>query len=134
MHANVKENGNNRIVIVGFFLAELSTLNSPVEDADAVEKDDDEAGLHISASGSDESRPAVAPRWPTRVFAIDCLLKIIAVCDSSANVDVHFDLVMARVAKEQGKGMWIVVISEVNSVINYLCYPNQLKLVIIASE
>ena len=81
-------------------------LNSPVEEVDVAEKDDDEAGLQIQGSGSEESRPAVAPRWPTRVFAIDCLLKIIAVCASSANADVHFDLVMARVAKEQGKGIW----------------------------
>ena len=86
----------------------MSSLNSPTEEFDIEpgEKDDDEAGLQIKSARAEEKRPTVAPRWSTRVFAIDCLLKIIAVCDSSAHVEMHFDLVMARVAKQQGKGTY----------------------------
>lgn len=45
----------------------------------------------------DKSKPSVAPRWVTRVFAADCLCRVIHLCEN-ADKD-HFDLAAARIAK-----------------------------------
>lgn len=45
----------------------------------------------------DKSKPSVAPRWVTRVFAADCLCRIIHLCENADKA--HFDLAAARVAK-----------------------------------
>lgn len=46
--------------------------------------------------------PCVCDRWPTKVFAIDCLQKIIAACEEDKT---HFDLVLAKDLKNStGKG------------------------------
>ena len=62
-------------------------LNSPVDDGDAGQKedDDDSAGLAVKVGGAEDTRPTVAPRWPTRVFALECLLKIMTLCPVSAS-------------------------------------------------
>jgi hypothetical protein len=39
-------------------------------------------------------------RWPTRVFATDCLRKIVVACEEDLT---HFDLETAREAKKDGK-------------------------------
>ena len=44
----------------------------------------------------------VAPRWPTRVFAINCLLKVMAACEGD---ETHFDLSLARQLQQRDKGM-----------------------------
>lgn len=44
----------------------------------------------------DKSKPSVAPRWVTRVFAADCLCRIILLCETDK---AHFDLAAARSAK-----------------------------------
>jgi len=41
-------------------------------------------------------------RWPTRVFATDCLRKIIVACEEDP---IHFDLEKAREARAKKKGM-----------------------------
>jgi hypothetical protein len=81
---------------------ESSTLNSPVEeDADGGTKDEeDDGGVLHANSDKDMNKPMVAPRWPTRVFAIDCLLKIMAACDGTP---LHFDLIKARELKMKNK-------------------------------
>ncbi|KAG5899474.1 hypothetical protein JTB14_015325 [Gonioctena quinquepunctata] len=56
------------------------------------EADDDQAEFHAE---EDSSHPAVQPRWPTRVFAAECVRKIIAACETN-NKAAHFDLVKAK--------------------------------------
>ncbi|XP_014676647.1 PREDICTED: HEAT repeat-containing protein 5B-like [Priapulus caudatus] len=74
---------------------------SPEEEAAAArEEADDDAGAEATfkAGEEPESHPLVAARWPTRVFAVDCMQKIVAVCkDDSA---AHFDLALARKHKQ----------------------------------
>jgi len=41
-------------------------------------------------------------RWPTRVFATDCLRKIIVACEEDP---IHFDLEKAREARAKKKGV-----------------------------
>lgn len=50
------------------------------------------------------THPAVQPRWPTRVFAAECVRKIIGTCEP--NRGAHFDLVQAKelqMIKNRGK-------------------------------
>lgn len=51
---------------------------------------------------AEETHPTVAPRWPTRVFASECVQKIMGVCEQQR---AHFDLALAReLKKDTGKG------------------------------
>jgi len=91
---------------IGVFLPEFrtdaSTLNTPVEESDAAAKDDeDDEGLNVRHTDADAGRPTVAPRWPTRVFAIECMRKVMAVCDGNEN---HFSLATAKALRQSGKG------------------------------
>jgi len=73
-----------------------------VEESDATAKDDeDDEGLNVRHTDADASRPTVAPRWPTRVFAIECMRKVMAVCDGNEN---HFSLATAKALRQSGKG------------------------------
>lgn len=56
------------------------------------EADDDQIEFHADSESS--THPMVQPRWPTRVFAAECVRKIIATCESSKST--HFDLVQAK--------------------------------------
>ena len=83
---------------------ESSTLNSPVEEPTDVDKEDaadDETGLQGKHAETDVSRALIQPRWPTRVFAIECLLKIMQVCEGNR---AHIDLALAKELKRSGKG------------------------------
>lgn len=51
---------------------------------------------------AEPQRPIVAPRWPTRVFAIECMLKIIAACDGN---ETHFQLDTAKALRQKGSGL-----------------------------
>lgn len=65
-----------------------------------VEGDDDQAEFH-----ADESlkRQTISPRWPTRVFAAQCVRRIIAACVNDK--PAHFDLALAKeVQATKGKG------------------------------
>ena len=64
--------------------------------------DDDDTVLHVKQD-SDLNKLSVAPRWPTRVFAIDCLLKIIAACEGNR---AHFDLALAKELNLQSQGIY----------------------------
>nr|CAD7398135.1 unnamed protein product [Timema poppensis] len=74
---------------------EVSTL-SVVEDGEGegeeTEPDDDQAEFH--AADDQSTHPAVQPRWPTRVFAAECVRKIIVACEG--NKGAHFDLALAK--------------------------------------
>ena len=85
--------------------AESSQLNTPSEDAEGAQKDaDDYESMQVQST--DLLRPLVLPRWPTRVFAIECLLKVIATCENDKN---HFDLAAARREKSQTKGLNVLL-------------------------
>ncbi len=91
------------IPVLGLAFTEKSSLNSPSEDPDnSKEGDDDAEGFTVNTE--DEKHPAMASRWPTRVFAIDCMLKIMSVCQASPQQKTHFDMVKARQHKAQHKG------------------------------
>ena len=54
---------------------------------------------------SEESQRAtkISPRWPTKVFAVECSRKIYAVCKSDR---AHFDLALAQKKKNERGGEW----------------------------
>ncbi|XP_030626652.1 HEAT repeat-containing protein 5B [Chanos chanos] len=79
------------------------------EEEDSEKKDEMDDDIMFTSLGEDDkSKPSVAPRWVTRVFAADCLCRIIHLC---ANVDkAHFDLAAARSAKAKNpKGDFLVL-------------------------
>lgn len=72
--------------------AESTNAKEEAEDAEDNEADDDNIEFH--AEDNQATHPAVQPRWPTRVFAAECVRKIISTCES-AN-PAHFDLLLAK--------------------------------------
>ena len=88
--------------IVFLISAEASAVNTPVEEGEAGQKDeDDDEGINIKNLDTDANRPIVAPRWPTRVFAIECMLKIMGACEGN---EAHFQLGTAKALKQKGQG------------------------------
>lgn len=70
---------------------QLSMGMNDSEQNEENEADDDQVEFHAD---DEANRPTVQPRWPTRVFAAECVRKIIAACESGNNA--HFDLVQAK--------------------------------------
>lgn len=62
------------------------------DDDDENDNDDDVANFGIEDKETKNS--AVQPRWPTRVFAAECVRKIISTCENSN--PIHFDLIQAK--------------------------------------
>lgn len=73
-------------------------LESGLQDNKDKDDDDEEedAELEFKANQPDVTHPTVAPRWPTRVFATECLQKILVACEG---VQANFDLELAREIK-----------------------------------
>nr|XP_040127081.1 HEAT repeat-containing protein 5B isoform X2 [Ictidomys tridecemlineatus] len=68
------------------------------KDEESEKKDEmDDDTMFTTLGEEDKSKPFVAPRWATRVFAADCLCRIINLCENADQA--HFDLAMARSAK-----------------------------------
>ncbi|KAG8123478.1 hypothetical protein E2320_019060 [Naja naja] len=68
------------------------------KDEDLEKKDEmDDDTMFTTLGEEDKSKPSVAPRWATRVFAADCLCRIIMLCEHANKA--HFDLALARSAK-----------------------------------
>ncbi|XP_015218632.1 HEAT repeat-containing protein 5B isoform X1 [Lepisosteus oculatus] len=68
------------------------------EEEDSEKKDEMDDDIMFTALGEDnKSKPSVAPRWVTRVFAADCLCRIILLCENADKA--HFDLAAARSSK-----------------------------------
>uniref|UniRef100_W4VS74 HEAT repeat-containing protein 5A n=1 Tax=Corethrella appendiculata TaxID=1370023 RepID=W4VS74_9DIPT len=63
------------------------------DDADDADADDDDDNIEFHAEDQ-STHPAVQPRWPTRVFAAECVRKIISTCELSTVA--HFDLLIAK--------------------------------------
>ncbi|KAG7462844.1 hypothetical protein MATL_G00189080 [Megalops atlanticus] len=79
------------------------------EEEDSEKKDEMDDDTMFTALGEDDkSKPSVAPRWVTRVFAADCLCRIILLCENADKA--HFDLATARSAKAKNpKGDLLVL-------------------------
>ena len=70
------------------------------EEEDSEKKDEtDDDTMFTSLGEDDKSKASVAPRWVTRVFAADCLCRIIHLCENADKA--HFDLATARSAKSK---------------------------------
>lgn len=75
-----------------------ATPLSSGKDEESEKKDEmDDDTMFTTLGEEDKSKPFVAPRWATRVFAADCLCRIINLCENADQA--HFDLAMARSAK-----------------------------------
>ncbi|XP_033835046.1 HEAT repeat-containing protein 5B isoform X2 [Periophthalmus magnuspinnatus] len=66
------------------------------EDSEKNNETDDDT-MFTGLGDDDKSKPSVAPRWVTRVFAADCLCRIILLCENADKA--HFDLAAARSAQ-----------------------------------
>ncbi|XP_059215200.1 HEAT repeat-containing protein 5B isoform X1 [Centropristis striata] len=78
------------------------------DEEDSEKKDEmDDDTMFTGLGEDDKSKPSVAPRWVTRVFAADCLCRIILLCE---NDKAHFDLAAARSAQAKNpKGDQLVL-------------------------
>uniref|UniRef100_H3DGW4 HEAT repeat-containing protein 5B n=1 Tax=Tetraodon nigroviridis TaxID=99883 RepID=H3DGW4_TETNG len=78
------------------------------DEEDSEKKDEmDDDTMFTGLGEDDKSKPSVAPRWVTRVFAADCLCRIILLCE---NDKAHFDLAAARSAQaKNSKGDLLVL-------------------------
>ena len=67
--------------------------------------DDDEDAAKFTTGESEEMQLAtkISPRWPSKVFAVECSRKIYAVC---RNDPAHFDLSLAKRKKFEKGGMY----------------------------
>lgn len=73
--------------------AGMDNLKVNANDEDNEDNDDDVADFHVESTDN-ATHPSVQPRWPTRVFAAECVRKIISTCET-AN-PIHFDLIQAK--------------------------------------
>ncbi|XP_016097324.1 HEAT repeat-containing protein 5B [Sinocyclocheilus grahami] len=81
---------------VGGTVASVGRRKDEEEDSEKKDEMDDDI-MFTSLGQDDKSKPSVAPRWVTRVFAADCLCRIIHLCENADKA--HFDLAAARVNK-----------------------------------
>ncbi|XP_034040274.1 HEAT repeat-containing protein 5B [Thalassophryne amazonica] len=79
------------------------------DEEDTEKKDEmDDDTMFTGLGEDDKSKPSVAPRWMTRVFAADCLCRIILLCENADKA--HFDLAAARSAQAKNpKGDLLVL-------------------------
>uniref|UniRef100_A0A8C3GB47 HEAT repeat-containing protein 5B n=1 Tax=Cyclopterus lumpus TaxID=8103 RepID=A0A8C3GB47_CYCLU len=73
-----------------------TTVEKDEEDSEKKDEMDDDS-MFTGLGEDDKSKPSVAPRWVTRVFAADCLCRIILLCE---NDKAHFDLAAALHIKQ----------------------------------
>ncbi|XP_043914483.1 HEAT repeat-containing protein 5B isoform X2 [Protopterus annectens] len=69
-----------------------------MKDEESEKKDEmDDDTMFTTLGEDDKSKPSVAPRWLTRVFAADCVCRIITLCENMEKA--HFDLAIARASR-----------------------------------
>lgn len=74
------------------------TFEMGKDEEDSEKKDEMDDDIMFTALGEEnKTKPSVAPRWVTRVFAADCLCRIILLCENADKT--HFDLAAARSAQ-----------------------------------
>ncbi|XP_054885525.1 HEAT repeat-containing protein 5B isoform X2 [Poeciliopsis prolifica] len=87
--------------------AVVSEVEKDEEDSQKKDEMDDDT-MFTGLGDDDKSKPSVAPRWVTRVFAADCLCRIILLCENADKA--HFDLATARSAQAKNpKGDLLVL-------------------------
>ena len=83
-----------------FSVVDMSTA-APLgggKDEESEKKDEmDDDTMFTTLGEEDKTKPSVAPRWATRVFAADCLCRVIMLCENANKA--HFDLALARSAR-----------------------------------
>ena len=67
----------------------------------AEEEDEDAAKFTTGESEEAQRATKIAPRWPTKVFAVECSRKIYSVCKSDP---AHFNLSLAQQRKRERQG------------------------------
>lgn len=77
---------------------ESEMAGDPPKDLGDGDEDDDNAEFHTDEPT--QTHPAVQPRWKTRVFAAECVRRIITTCEQ-ANTK-HFDLIAAKDLTNRG--------------------------------
>lgn len=89
--------------------SESNTADGNGEAGDGGEEDDE---VQIHTGGEPDPHPSIPPRWTTRVFAAQCIAKIIQECENNR---AHFDLALAReMQTTKMKGDYLVLhLSEV---------------------
>ncbi|XP_078089813.1 HEAT repeat-containing protein 5A isoform X2 [Mustelus asterias] len=76
--------------------ASADFTTAPVDTTQEEEEDGGDDSIFTSRK-DDQFQPIIKPRWPTRVFAAECVCRIITQCE---NIDVaHFDMTMAQERK-----------------------------------
>ncbi|XP_047496501.1 HEAT repeat-containing protein 5B-like isoform X1 [Penaeus chinensis] len=74
-------------------LTSASESGSGEETGEAGDGGDDDDMVQIHTGGEPDPHPSIPPRWTTRVFAAQCIAKIIQECENNR---AHFDLALAR--------------------------------------
>ena len=77
---------------------ESEMANDAPKDLGDGDEDDDNAEFHTDEPT--QTHPAVQPRWKTRVFAAECVRRIITTCEQGSSK--HFDLVAAKDLHNRG--------------------------------
>uniref|UniRef100_A0A8C2TM74 HEAT repeat-containing protein 5B n=1 Tax=Coturnix japonica TaxID=93934 RepID=A0A8C2TM74_COTJA len=76
----------------------LAASSGKCKDEESEKKDEmDDDTMFTTLGEEDKTKPSVAPRWATRVFAADCLCRVIMLCENANKA--HFDLALARSAR-----------------------------------
>lgn len=65
--------------------------------------DDEEEGQIVSSKTEDKG--FITPKWPNRVFAMECIRLILEVCKDRPE---HIDLAQARKLKENSNGNFVI--------------------------
>ncbi|KAL8611166.1 hypothetical protein ACOMHN_064456 [Nucella lapillus] len=93
-------------------LSASSIDNSVIEpDLDEGDDDDEEEGgddiMQFNAGQPDVTHPTIQPRWPTKVFAVECLMRIMTSCEEGEG---QYDLVRAKELQQNPdhKGSFLV--------------------------
>ncbi|XP_074651872.1 HEAT repeat-containing protein 5B-like [Tubulanus polymorphus] len=86
--------------------SESSSLDEEVTEGDVDEKDDEVEDSKFKAAEAEMTHPTVAPRWPTRVFAIECLRRINQACEGD---ETNYDLIKAKESKDATSKDYLVL-------------------------
>ncbi|XP_013379521.1 HEAT repeat-containing protein 5B-like isoform X2 [Lingula anatina] len=116
LHSLAEENLTRWFMLVKNVLAAATESGTPVDspmqetatgNEDDDDDDDEDDDTEFKAAEADITHPLIAPRWPTRVFATECMRRIVGVCEGN---NANFDLALARELKRtNGKGDYLVL-------------------------
>ncbi|TRZ25165.1 hypothetical protein HGM15179_001973 [Zosterops borbonicus] len=89
------ENLSHWLMLCKDVLLSSVDFNCGGKDEEMEKKDEmDDDTMFTTLGEEDKSKPSVAPRWATRVFAADCLCRVIMLCENANKA--HFDLALAH--------------------------------------